>query len=480
MSDPEGFTPLSEDDVRALGFVIGDPYTPSAVRAHLHTPPDLASEGLAPLCEASDELRGLLERCEHFMRRFVMFSNRHQSVALALWVLHVYAFEAASTTPYLRISSAAPESGKSRTLEVLLLLLGDERAVKAASLTSATVFRAREDRPLAFLLDEVDALAKRKDDAARELIGIVNDAYRRGATALRTVPQAKGYVTKRFPVFGPTALAGLARLADSTESRCIPIVLDRKPAGSMEDFLLPLVEPDAVSLRERLDAWATEDVIEQLRPTRPNLDELRHLRDRVREVWWPLVVLADAAGGDWPVRAREAALALHGSRAESETSDQILLLEHIAAAFDEDEADRLPSAALLRRLVANEEGPWGRYWGAEVERESHPRAAATDLARKLRPFGVRPRVIRLPDGTTPRGYLREQLEPVWATYLPPTRNTRNARNVPASGVAPVAPVAGRWGEGRLALGDPESNGACSECGGSFGHMTGCSSREASP
>jgi len=413
------------------------------------------------------ELAGVLDEVEAFTRRFVMFSSEDQSAAVALWVLHVYTFEAASTTPYLRISSAAPESGKSRLLEALLLLLGDDRAVKAASLTASTVFRAREDRPLAFLLDEVDALAKRKDDAAREIVAIVNDAYRRGATALRSVPRGNGFVTKRFPIFGPTALAGLSRLADTTESRCIPIVLERKPSGSMEDFMLQLVEPEGIALRERLASAVTDELVEVLRTARPNLDQLRLLRDRIREVWWPLIVLADAAGGDWPVRARTAALALHGARPESDTSEQILLLEHVRAAFDEDASDRLPTALLLRHLVANEEGPWGRWWGAEVERDTAPRAAATDLARKLRPFGIRPQVIKIPDGSTARGYRRDAFESVWAVYLPPLP--------PVTDVTDVTPLASTvTGVTSVTSSRGEENPGCPECGGTFGHMTTCS------
>jgi hypothetical protein len=399
-----------------------------------------ATEGVERLT-----LARVLEEVEHFARRFVVFGSDEQAVAVALWVAHVYAVDAASTTPYLRVTSAAPESGKTRLLEVLWLLLGDDRSVSAVSLSPSTVFRARERRPLAMLIDEVDALAKRKDDVARELLAIVNAGYRLGATVLRSVPQGNSYVTKRFPVFGPTALAGLGRLPDTTESRCVPLVLPRKPAGDAEDFMLQIVGPQAAPLREHLGLWASEEVLDKLREARPDLGALGGLRDRVREVWWPLIAVADLAGGDWPARGRTAAVALHGERAESETSDQILLLDHIRLAFEEDGGDRLPSRRLLQILVANEEGPWGHYWGAEVEREAAPRSAATELARKLRPFGIRPRVVRMPDGSTPRGYHREDFEPVWATYLPP-RNTRNTRNAPASDVASVASVASPKGE----------------------------------
>ena len=418
----------------------------------------------------AEGLGGLLDTIERFVRRFVMFTNEHQSAAVALWLLHVYAIDAASTTPYLRVRSAAPESGKSRLIEALWVLLGDERSILATSLTSATMYRSRAELPIAFLIDEAEnTLVKRRDDAGRELLAIVNAGYRRGVTVPRMEPAGRGFVLRRFPTFGPCVIAGLGRLADTAESRCIPIVLDRAPRGSVEDFMLQLVEPAAAGLRAELTDWASPEVIEALREVRPDLRELSDLRDRVREVWWPLIVLADWAGGSWPARARAAADALHGAHAEAETSFVILLLEHIRSAFNERDTDRMPTAELLSVLVANEEGPWGRWWGAEVGRGDQPRAAATDLAAKLRPFGVRPVVVRMPDGRTPRGYRRDDFERVWSTYLPLTPATDATPATPlASTVAPVAGVAGVRGKG-------EPPQACLECGGTYGHTVTCSS-----
>jgi hypothetical protein len=63
-----------------------------------------------------------LHQVEHYVRRFVVLST-DQLVALALWVAHTHAFGAATATPYLYVSSAEMESGKTRLLEVLRLLV---------------------------------------------------------------------------------------------------------------------------------------------------------------------------------------------------------------------------------------------------------------------------------------------------------------------------------------------------------------------
>ena len=48
------------------------------------------------------------------------------------------------------------------------------------------------------------------------------------------------------------------------------------------------------------------------------------LDDRAADSWEPLLALADAAGGEWPQRARAAALALCGA---AEVEDQSLSVQ---------------------------------------------------------------------------------------------------------------------------------------------------------
>ena len=43
-------------------------------------------------------MAGILTRIETFVRRFVVFGSVHQSAAVALWVVHVYAIGAAYAT----------------------------------------------------------------------------------------------------------------------------------------------------------------------------------------------------------------------------------------------------------------------------------------------------------------------------------------------------------------------------------------------
>jgi hypothetical protein len=441
-------------------------------------------------------LAPLLEDVEALLTRFVSFSANVQAAAVTLWVAHVYAVAAAPAAAYLRITSAVEESGKTTLLELLELLLGD-RCLNLISATPAFVFRMRDKvGPVALLLDEIDnTLKDRKDDGARDLLALVNGGYRRSAKVGRTV--GRDHEGRQFKAFGPAAIAGLGSLHPTTESRCIPIVLERKERGDGERFLSLMVEDEAHRIAERLDAWASEETSRSLRDARPEIPA--ELRDRHAEVWWSLFTIADRAGGDWPRRARAAALSLHANRdAEDSMSVGVLLLEHIRKVTTDHEVDRVSSAQLIRWLVELAEGPWPRWWGADVDRLDHGDAHALDkvaasLTAKLRPFRKRegddvqplkPHVLRLPDGTTPRGYLVSDFDDAFARHLSLGGATRATRATGlASDVAPVAPVArgnqeGEALEGPDVTSDPSTTpcpgcGAASAAKGYLGHAGGC-------
>jgi hypothetical protein len=72
--------------------------------------------------------------------------------------------------------------------------------------------------------------------------------------------------------------------------------------------------------------------------------------------------------------------------------------------------DAVPTATLVEALVKLDESPWGDLRGKPLD--------ARGLARRLRPFEVRPMVVRL-GAVTPRCYRREDLIEPWARYVFP-------------------------------------------------------------
>jgi len=90
----------------------------------------------------------------------------------------------------------------------------------------------------------------------------------------------------------------------------------------------------------------------------------------------------------------------------------ILLLRDIAAVFKQGGgADKLFSKDLAARLNELEESPWG-----DLDERGKP-LDERGLARRLRPFGIRPKTVRLDDGRRAKGYYLVDLTDAFARYL---------------------------------------------------------------
>ena len=110
-------------------------------------------------------------------------------------------------------------------------------------------------------------------------------------------------------------------------------------------------------------------------------------------------------------RAREAAITLSAGREEVDDSFGLRLLADIRDIFQQTQDERVPTAILLSKLNALEESPWGG-WRKDKSMSSR------NLATLLKPYGISSKTIRMPDGTTPRGYEQEAFVDAFSRYLP--------------------------------------------------------------
>lgn len=393
-----------------------DRLTPEAVAAaHGWKPPDDAA--------------GLLDELAGFVRRYVVVTPA-QADALALWIVHTWAIDAAGSTPYLSVTSAEKRSGKTRLLDVLRLLCRDP--LPAANVSEAALFRSLGDRPRTLLLDEVDAIFGPKARDREDLRAMLNAGYRRGTPVLRCVGDGSRQRVESFEVFGAKALAGIGDLPDTLADRSLPIRLKRRgPGESVSSLRENRPPPEAASLRERTEAFA-EEHDERLADVEPELPA--ELDDRAQDAVEPLLAIADLAGGDWPERARRAFVELRrGDDASADESLGVRLLGDVHAAFALDDADKLSTVELIERLAADDDSPWADWHGAHVK----PRTLSTIL----RPYGIRSRTVRLDDGTTPKGYHREQFLDTWARYLRSPSQEGGLSATTATTVYPSAPAA---------------------------------------
>jgi len=349
----------------------------------------------------------------HFIRRFVVLTDE-QTVVVTLWILHTWAFAAATATPYMAVLSPTWRSGKTRLLEVLECLVREP--FRAEGLTEAVLFRAIDQLRPTLLLDEVDAIFGHASERTEPLRAVLNAGNRTGSQIARCVPP--NWDVKFFSVFCAKTLAGIdnGRWPDTLLDRSVVVRLQRRAEGeAIEPFRFTQVQIDAEPIRTAADDWVAEQ-LEVLTAARPVLPE--PLSDRACDAWEPLLAIADALEGDWPNFAREAAVSLYHRQQTLEDSVAVTLLRDVREVFREGNQVALGSRVLCGKLRELPEARWSN-WGA---RRGQPGLKPNDLAMLLRPFGITPRTVRLRStderGSTLKGYAREDFQESWRRYLP--------------------------------------------------------------
>jgi hypothetical protein len=335
-----------------------------------------------------------------YIRRFVVLSS-YQATASALFVAHTHAFQAFDTTPYMHVTSATKRAGKTRYLEVLEPIVAKPWLTGRTS-TAALVRKVDVDQPT-MLFDESDATFKGEKEFAEAFRGILNTGYKRSGKCSLCIGKGADLSVRDFATFSPKVLAGIGALPDTVADRAIPIVLRRRMASEpVERWRERDGRALATPIHRQLATWA-RSAIEILRSARPALPT--ELSDRAQDVWEPLLAIADLAGGDWPVRARRAAVALMGTVEDADPTVELLtdLVEILASTTD----TIIPTKDILEQLVARDDRPWPTW------RHGKP-ITARGLARLLGPLGIHPdRHLR-----TVRGYRADAFTDAIARYLP--------------------------------------------------------------
>lgn len=348
----------------------------------------------------------LLCAVENLVTRHVILPSP-SVVAIVLWVAHAHAFDAFEQTPYLAASSPEKRCGKTRLLEVLEGIV--PRPWRAAGVSPAVLFRKIARDRSTLLLDEIDAIFRKPSDTTEALRSLLNAGNRRGSVVSRA--DGKGERLVDFDVFCPKVLAGIGALPDTIADRAIPVRLARrKKSEAVTAFRLRYFTPQAQPLREAMEAWGRR-AVEALRCAEPSVPEQLH--DRAADAWEPLLAIADLAGGDWPKRARAAALALHEIEPSADGVGGTLL-RAIAEIFAA-RGPRLLTRDLLAALVEREHEPWGSWWGVGIDK-GDIRGPGYRLAKLLRPYGIGSKSIRVGDERA-QGFERSDFDDVFSRYV---------------------------------------------------------------
>ena len=367
-------------------------------------PPLFGHWVVEPWPEAVDTSELILAIVGRIKRHIILSDD--EALTVVLWILLAWVHDLAVVhSPILLVTSAEAASGKTQLINVIRFLV--PRALPATGASEAALFRSVEKYEPTIIVDEADTLLVDNEPVRT----VINNGWTRSDGVLRCI--GDDHEPHVFSTFCPKILGMKGkRLPDTTLSRSIIIDMKRKKATekvaahfrSIDDA--GLAELRRKCLRWKMDNGENLDGAEPVMP--PGFD------GRPCNNWSVQFAVADVAGGEWPTKARKAAMKL--SKVADTTSSGVQALAAIKVAFD-GEADaqqvsleRMSSADLAAALGADMTGPWAEWKGGKPITQAQ-------LARVLKPFGIAPTKIRLPGGGTLQGYMRLQFEEAWERYL---------------------------------------------------------------
>ena len=357
----------------------------------------------------------MLNKIEAYLRSYLRFPDDRYYLPLALFAALQHCWdECFDEVPYLSVSAMVKGAGKTRVLELLQFLAGDDKAILVdGSVTVAALYTEIEEKKV-ILIDEAEKL----QSARSPFRPILNGGYRRGQTVLRKI----GKENVRFSIYCPKVFAQIGDVYDTLRDRCIIVEMQRTMNRGHKEFMRQIAMEEGTDIAHEIEETlgvridAIRDAYLNYHSLYPSLG---FLRDRDREIWKPLFTLCQVFA---PHRVPE----LERSAADISALKTIPIrrLEHLK---DEEEKarkmedaqrlffdsmivigqrDRITSVELVHGLREIPTAPWRSYEGTGITEIS--------LASMLRFFQVEPKTIRIKPKSQPnstaKGYRREALD----------------------------------------------------------------------
>jgi putative DNA primase/helicase len=340
----------------------------------------------------------LLDDIKKMFRRYIVLPQG-ADIAIALWVLHAWTFDAGDISPFIVFVSPTKRCGKSNTMIILYYLT--PRSEFTSNISPSALFRRIQDARPTLIIDEGESFLNNNE----EMRGILDSGHTKATAYVHRTVEINGeHKPRRFSTWAPKAIATIGSLKDTLEDRSIIIPLQRKPKTADVARLRKRDNDEFALLRRRAARWAADN-FSKLTDPEPHIPAV--LNDRAADNWRPLLAIAELAGDEWLKLARDAACLLSGEGHES-TSRNVELLADIREAFGD--LDVMTSANLVAKLTSDPERPWADW------KRGKP-LTQRQLASLLRPFGIISVNVRPEIGAQGKGYRRIDFEEAWTAYL---------------------------------------------------------------
>lgn len=367
----------------------------------------------------------LLDEIHDALATYVVLPTPEAYVAVTLWIVATHAIDSFNHAARLVIVSPEKRCGKSRLLDLIAALCANALVTVNAS-TAAVFRRIGEGTPPTLLVDEADTIfgSKKVAETNEELRGLINAGHQRNRPALRCVGPLQ--IPTEFSTFAMVALAGIGAMPDTITDRAVNVTMRRRaPGEQVQPFRHRRDAEPLQALRDQLAAWVATQ-LDELASYEPEMP----LEDRAADTWEPLISVADMAGGDWPAKARKAAVVMTSEQdsAATEASLGVRLLADIAEILATYGDTVISSEHIVGSLRAVEEAPWAAF---DFDQRG--------LARRLRPYGITSDRIRPDGGNQVRGYKVADFADAFSRYLvspsvTPSQNQQPRRSDTVSGV----------------------------------------------
>ena len=356
----------------------------------------------------------MLTKIDSYLRSYLSFPDDRYYLPLALFsVLEHCWYECFDEVPYLSVCAMVKGAGKTRVLELLQFLAGDERAALLdGSVTLAALYTETDEKKVV-LIDE----SERLQNPHSNFRPILNGGYRSGQTLKRKI----GGEVKSFSIFCPKVFAQIGDVHDSLRDRCIVVEMQRTIAGSRTEYVRQFAKEEGTEIAHEIEG-ALGVSLDKIRDAYLNYHNLYpslgFLRDRDRELWKPLFALCqvfapdrihdlERSAADIAALKTKPVRRFEHLKAEEERVQKLEYAERLLrdSLMVIGERDRIASAELVRGLREIPTSPWRTYEGAGITDIS--------LASMLKLFGVEPKTIRFKPKSQPnstaKGYYRDRL-----------------------------------------------------------------------
>ena len=235
-------------------------------------------------------LKDLFDIAIKQIESLIELKDRDNLKVFVLWAIGTYFYRLFEYYPYLDFSGSKG-SGKTKALVILLCLCYNARL--SHKITGPNWARNVDALNCTILIDEQEDLSKPESEHAKNLVLLLNSAFRTDANQSISIPiKDMGWGSKTFDLGVPVALGHISPLNDVTEDRAIPMKMIHSINKKILDAEVEQNNPLWNKLRDMMHRGYL-DYFDEIIKIKQESIILPNITARERnQIWKPILILA--------------------------------------------------------------------------------------------------------------------------------------------------------------------------------------------